>query len=59
MKKLLKEIIKDRENGLVMSNHQSAMIESEWLKIFGIGGCYYPDVTLNDMFKDLLDHYKV
>ena len=60
MKKLLRQILKDKLNGYVLSHHQAIMIQGEWLKLFGTGGCdCYPYTTEKDMLDDLLDHYKV
>lgn len=57
MKQLLKDILKDSLRGYSLSTHQVAMVQSDWLRIFGRSGCYYPDVTENDMLTDLFEHY--
>jgi hypothetical protein len=59
MKKLLKQILKDRKKGLVLSHHQAMMVQSEWLKLFGTGGCYYPNRSESNMLKDLLEEYNI
>jgi hypothetical protein len=65
MKTLLKGIKKRLEighlNGAYFLTHNEAMmIQSEWLKIFGTGGCdCYPYTTEMDMYQDLLEHYNI
>lgn len=58
MRKLLHKI-KNRKSGHCLSVHQSAMVQSQWLKLFGTDGCYYPYTTELDMLADLLEHYNI
>ena len=60
MRKLLKQILKDRKKGYIMSHHQAVMVQNHWLKLYGTGGCdCYPYTSKNDMLKDLLEFYKI
>ena len=60
MKRILKQILKDRHNGLVMSHSQAMHVQSAWLKLYGTGGCdCFPYTTEIDMFNDLLDHHGI
>ena len=60
MRKLLYQILKDRDNGLIMSTHQIAMVQGTWLKLFGTGGCdCYPYISEADMINDLLEHFNI
>ena len=54
IKRLLKAIDTDRARGLVPTDHDIAMAQAYWLKLFGSGGCsHYPYLTWSDMVKDL------
>ena len=55
VKKLIKEILKDKKRGLVMSHSQSMKVQSAWLNYFGQGGVTYPNTDENDMLKDLME----
>ena len=56
----LKQILKDRQKGYVMSHHHAMLVQSQWLKLFGTGGCsHYPYTSEGDMVKDLLKHYNM
>ena len=55
----LKQIVIDRHDGKCLSVHQSAILESAWLKVYGTGGCYYPDVTENDMLQDMIFYHGI
>ncbi len=54
IKKILDSIARDREKGLVPLDHDIAMVQVHWLKIFGSPGIsHYPYLNLNDMISDL------
>jgi len=60
MKKLLKQVVVDRKEGLVLDQHQIMMIKSDWLRLYGTGGCdHYPYINEQEMTNDLLGHYKI
>ena len=59
MKAFLRKIQRDRKKGFCLSVHQSAIVQSQWLRLFATGGCYYPDVSEFDMLSDLCEHYEV
>lgn len=60
MKNLLLQILEDKKKGLVISHSQAIKVQSDWLRLFGTGGCdCYPYTTENDMFKDLCQHYNI
>lgn len=60
MKLILKQILKDREKGYIMSIAQVEAVQSEWLRIFSNASLScYPYVTVTMMFEDLLDHYEM
>ena len=54
--KFLKEILKDKKQGKVMSHSQSMKVQSAWEQYYGQGGVsHYPYTDENEMLKDLLD----
>ena len=60
MKAFLRQVLSDRGRGLVLSHHQAMRIQSEWLKLFGTGGCdSYIYISESDMLKDLLKEYNL
>lgn len=60
MKPILRQIIKDRKKGYVMSHHHAMMVQSQWLKLYGTGGCdCYPYMSERDIVKDLMEYYKI
>ena len=60
MKEILRQILKDRQAGRCLNIHQAVIVESEWLRLFGTGGCdCYPYTSDSDMLNDLLKHYCV
>ncbi len=60
MRKLLKAIKENRKNGYVMTHREAMMVQSDWLRLFGCGGCdCYPYTTEFDMASDLMDHYNI
>jgi ribosomal protein S27AE len=53
--KLLREILKDRKAGKVMSHSQSMKVQSAWMQYYGQPGVsHYPYTDENEMLKDLL-----
>lgn len=53
--KLLKEILKDKKAGKVMSHSQSMKVQSAWMQYYGQPGVsHYPYTDENEMLKDLL-----
>ena len=64
MKALLKKVKTRLENKTdhryFLNHHEAIIIQSDWLKIFGTGGCdCYPYTTEMDMYQDLCEHYNI
>ena len=53
--KVLREILKDKKAGKVMSHSQSMKVQSAWMQYYGQPGVsHYPYTDENEMLKDLL-----